>query len=61
MTSCPVCKKLRADKSVERRRMNTAYINDESNYLTSCRSCFLRSEEYWKEQWDDYYSMVGGW
>ena len=51
---CPVCK--REQKDVEKRRMNTRYVDKESNFLISCLECYDHSEEYWKERWDDYYS-----
>lgn len=36
--------------------MNTAYVNDECNWMTSCLDCFNRSEEDWAEKWAEYYS-----
>lgn len=41
---------------VERRRMNTAYVNEASNYLTSCLSCYEESERHWAELWAEYYA-----
>ena len=49
---CPCCEK-EADE-IERRRMNTAYVDDDSNWMISCLPCFDEMEEYWQERWDDY-------
>ena len=45
-------------KDVRRRRMNTMYAHDESNWIICCAECFSEAEQYWAEQWEDYYSMV---
>ena len=36
-------------------RMNTQYVNEESNYNNFCDSCFDDSEAYWADMWADYY------
>lgn len=41
---------------VERRRLNTQYHDDESNYMTSCISCYQEMYDYYEELWADYYS-----
>ena len=41
---------------VKRRRQNTAYVDDEMNYVTVCPQCFEEIEEIWKERWAEYYS-----
>ncbi len=40
------------------RHQNTAYVNDRENYIFACSECFAEIEEYWRERWDEYYSMV---
>jgi len=40
----------------KRRRMSTAYVDEESNYCTECKDCFEETEACWKEMWDDYNS-----
>ena len=40
----------------KRRRMNTMYENEESNYCNVCEVCFEEIEDYWKELWDEYNS-----
>lgn len=52
---CKCCGRL---QHVKRRRTNTAYADDEENWLTSCLECFEEREEYWKERWGDYYNGV---
>lgn len=54
LTICPVCKKMMPD--VGRRQRNTAYVNEDLNFLTSCQKCHDADEEYWSEQWQEYYS-----
>ncbi len=56
MTYCPICKLMRADKSIKRRRMMCKYVDDSKNYLISCLRCFTISEEDWQERFDDYYA-----
>ena len=50
---CPHCQ--RWSQTVERRRMNTRYVNDEQNWITECDECFEDTESYWADMWDDYY------
>ena len=50
---CPMCELLMPD--VERRRQNTAYVDDEMNYVRVCLECFLEIQEHWKDAWEDYY------
>lgn len=53
---CPQCKQ--PARNIGRRRMNTAYQNDNSNFIICCRQCFDEAEEYWAERWADYYSGI---
>ncbi len=53
---CPCCE--RRSKSIESRRRNTRYVDDDLNFITSCDDCFREDDRYWKEQWDDYWSSV---
>jgi hypothetical protein len=43
---------------VLRRRQNTAYEDEESNYVECCEDCFEQIESYWEERWQEYYSQV---
>jgi hypothetical protein len=42
--------------SVHRRRMNTAYENDDSNFTVQCDYCFEESEKDWADMWHEYHS-----
>jgi len=37
-----------------RRRQNTAYNDEESNYATLCAEHHAESDEYWEERWHEY-------
>ena len=51
---CPGCK--RFTSTIERRRQNTLYPDDESNHVTCCSECFDEVQAYWEERWDEYNS-----
>jgi len=57
MTECPCCHQ--PSETVERRHQNTAYVDEESNWLVSCLPCFEEGEVYWAELWADYYASRG--
>lgn len=38
----------------KKRRMNTQYENEESNYCEVCKECYEEIEEYWEERWAEY-------
>ena len=54
---CPECMKKK--KTVEQRRQNTRYTNDELNYVVMCKGCFKERQEYWKMMWSEYRDSVG--
>lgn len=39
-----------------KRRQNTAYVNDESNWVVMYDDCFEENCKYWDEMWKEYYS-----
>lgn len=43
-------------KYPKRRRMSTAYVEEEANYCVECKECFIETQEYWADMWRDYYS-----
>lgn len=49
---CERCEKVGPD--VSRRRQNTAYVNDESNFAVLCDDCQKDADEYWSERWAEY-------
>lgn len=50
---CPCCERLRYD--VKRRLRNTAFLDDELNWLDSCLDCYQDDYEYYADLWHDYY------
>jgi cytochrome c553 len=50
---CPCCQEQRFD--VRKRRRNTAYVNEESNWLICCGECHESDVEDYAELWDTYY------
>lgn len=44
----------------KRRHQNTAYADDERNYIFTCSNCLDIINEYWNERWQDYYGMCYG-
>jgi len=36
--------------------MNTAYVNEESNWVTCCDECFAETVEHFADLWATYYS-----
>lgn len=54
LKKCPCCNKW--SYTVEMRARNTQYVDDESNYLTSCAVCYGDDCEYYAERWAEYYS-----
>lgn len=52
---CPMCGRWFCF-DIKRRRQNTAYEDDELNYVTVCSDCFEEIEEHWAELWEWYWS-----
>lgn len=44
--------------TVEKRRQNTQYENDESNWVVACEFHFEEIQAYWAERWAEYWSSV---
>lgn len=44
--------------TVARRPLNTMYVDDERNFLESCKGCYEETIDYYKDLWSEYYSMV---
>ena len=40
---------------MERRRLNTAYVDKKKNWMVSCQKCYDDTCEYYAEQWDIFY------
>ena len=43
-----------------RRRQGSAYVDDEKNFAVLCDNCQKESHEYWMDQFNEYYNLVGG-
>lgn len=54
---CPYCEKQCED--IARRRLNTRYGDEESNWITSCYSCWEERIDHYNELWDEYRSGQG--
>lgn len=57
---CPICGRW-FQFSTKKRKQNTAYVEDEKNYIVCCKSCFEDVEAYWDERWKELYEdqMLG--
>ena len=55
---CPHCEQW-FRSGVKRRRQNTAYVDEESNYITTCIDCYDEIQALWAEMWDEYYKSSG--
>lgn len=53
MKTCPCCERDMPD--VERRHRNTAYVEEELNWLESCNECFQADWEHFADMWREYY------
>lgn len=51
--TCPRCDKPADD--IATRRLNTAYHEDDRNWLHSCRACWEDTVEYYRELWQEVY------
>lgn len=54
-TDASICSNCYSTDKVERRRLNTMYHNEESNWLTSCEVCYDEAYEHFADQWREYY------
>jgi hypothetical protein len=56
--ACVYCFTITA--TIEKRRLNTAYCDEEQNWITSCQECYDDLYAMYEEQWKDYYSGCYG-
>lgn len=42
--------------NARRQRQNTAYVDDEHNWIVMCPECAEANAEYWEDMWRDYYA-----
>jgi hypothetical protein len=43
-----------------RQRQNTAYMDEERNWVTLCPKCMKENDEEWADMWRDYYGGLLG-
>ena len=53
---CPCCDKWFRRVRTERRL--TRYVDEADNWLTCCRECRDRDDEYWSDMWEQYYGSI---
>jgi len=53
---CGYCHRFHFPWSIKKRKLNTAYVDEEQNWIVSCKTVYEEAIEYYKERWDDYYS-----
>lgn len=55
---CEYCQEEHDENELQRRRLNTAYVDEELNWMTSCEAAYEESVSYYKELWTDYYASI---
>ena len=54
---CDYCNKIHPFRiGIKKRKLNTAYVDDEQNWMISCLPAFLETVGYYKEKWEEYYA-----
>ena len=53
---CPMCRQRK--HSVDYRRRNTAYHDDDQNFHTCCAECHDDACQFWSEMWQDHYNNI---
>ena len=53
---CQCCGKWLRIVKTERRM--TRYVDDVDNWLTACKECQKRDDEYWADMWEQYYGSI---
>ena len=51
---CSYCNRL--TNTVDNRRINTAYEDEESNWMASCKECYEDAQQHYADAWSTYYS-----
>lgn len=52
---CPECGEFFWPWDVESRRLNTAFVKDELNFVNTCPECYYKFYDYYTEMWGQYY------
>ncbi len=53
---CPCCKKEVDD--LAKRKLNTAYVEEDRNWLTSCGDCFEETVSHYSNLWAEHYNSI---
>jgi hypothetical protein len=53
ISKCPVCGRWRV---VERRRLPTAFVDDERNFQQSCVECYEETRDFYLDAWAEHHS-----
>jgi len=53
---CKGCGEDYPDNEIQRRKLNTMYRDEESNWLVSCEDCYQDALKYYQQLWSDYYN-----
>ena len=53
---CPCCGQA---GEIKKRRLNTSYADEESNWMEACLDCFQGAVAQYADMWSDYYSGLG--
>lgn len=54
---CPSCNKFKG--GIARRRIPTNYFDDESNHTVECPQCYIETNAFWQEAWEEYRQSQG--
>jgi len=49
----------RESENIAARRLNTAYVDEPSNWLCSCYDCYSETVDHYKELWYEYCRSQG--
>ena len=52
---CDFCKTYHNVDYFKTRRLNTAYVEDEKNFIYSCENEYTIAYNHYEEMWQDYY------
>lgn len=55
---CEYCQNYHNESEIQKRRLNSAYIDDDKNWMTSCIDAYEEAVSYYEDLWHDYYSGI---
>ena len=54
---CQLCD--RESDNIAKRRLNTRYVDDRSNWMESCHECYQDRVDHYRDLWNEYYNSQG--